>query len=128
VTIEDGLYNDTEAALIEWLEDSVEGVNNAGIATTDTLDASLTFVRVVRIGGQDDGVTDAAVVDIDVFAATRATAFVVAERIRAGLRPRTRAGAAIIDSVRTSVSPRQLPWSNTKIKRYSATYGITLRR
>lgn len=121
------LYQDTEAALVTWVK-TIEGVAAAGNATTDALSSSLTFVRVMRIGGQDNGITDAAMVDIDVFAATRSAAWAVAERIRAGLRPRTRAGAAIIDSVRTSVSPRQLPWSNDNIKRYSATYGITLRR
>jgi hypothetical protein len=125
--VSDELFQDTELALITWVK-TVEGVAHAGSVTDTTLSTKLTFVRVMRIGGQDDGVTDRAVVDIDVLAATRGQAWLVAERIRAGLQPRTRAGAAIIDSVRTSVSPRQLPWSNDNIKRYSATYGITLRR
>lgn len=121
------LYQDGEKVLVAWVK-TVPGVVGAGTLTKDNLESTLPFVRVARIGGQDDGVTDSGVYDFDVFAATRQQAWEVAETIRARLRPRTRSGTAIIDAVRTSTAPRTLPWANSNIQRYSATYGITLRR
>jgi hypothetical protein len=119
------IYKDIEANLVAWVK-TVPGVVGSG--TVLKTDATLPFVRVAKLGGTDDGITDAPLVDFDVFAATRSQARQIAEEIRDRLRPRIRAGSAIVDSVRTSVSPRSLPWDNSNIQMNGATYAIGLRR
>lgn len=123
-------FLDVERNLVTWVK-TRPGVVGAGTVAPLDMEARLAggaYVRVANLGGPDDSITDAPTVDVDVFALTRDAARDVAEDIRASLRPRTRAGGAIIDSVRTSVSPRQLPWTNEKIKRFGATYRLGLRR
>jgi hypothetical protein len=117
-------YPDVEKSLAAWAK-TVPGVVGSG---TVFKGAQLPFVRIGKLGGPRGDVTDNPQVDIDVFAATRDQAFAIADEISERLKPRTRAGDAIIDTVRTPVSPRQLPWSNDDIKRVSATYALGLRR
>jgi hypothetical protein len=120
-------FQDIEACLVLWLP-TLSLVDHAGNRTPSDLEAKVVFARVIKLGGTDDWITDNPTVDVDVFALSRNAARNAAEQIRTSLRPRVRVGSAIIDSVRTSTSPRELPWSNEKIKRYSATYALGLRR
>lgn len=121
-------YQDIELGLVAWVKtlDGVLGADNRTPGTFTT--ANTPFVRVANSGGPDDGITDFPRIDFDVFALSRTQAREISEAIRTALRPRMRVGSAIIDSVRTSTSPRELPWSNEKMKRYSATYALGLRR
>lgn len=126
-------WPDVEKALSAWVKTVDTGtpgdtVSNAGSVTPADLGDRLPFIRISQLGGSDDTITDNPVVDIEVFAASRDQARRIAGAIRQGLRPRVRAGGAIIDSVRTNTSPRMLPWSNTQIARCSATYALGLRR
>lgn len=124
-----GEISDIEADLVAWLEVLPGvGAGHAGNNAPDDVEERLPFVRVVSLGGSDDTVTDVPVVDFDVFAATLDGAKALSATIRARLVPRTRAGSAIIDYVSTNVSPRPLPWNNSRIKRVSATYAIGRRR
>ena len=120
-------FQDIELSLVTWVK-TLDGIVDAGNRTPADFTGKLIYVRVVNLGGPDDGITDSPRIDIDVFASGRTAARDAAEMIRTALRPRLRVGSAIIDSVRTVTSPRELPWSNEKIKRYSATYAIGLRR
>lgn len=122
-------FQDIERELAEWAL-TLPGVAASGNRTPANLETRLIFVRWTKIGGTDDAVTDRPLVDCDVFASSRDGARRVAETIRTSLRPRVRLspGGAIIDHVRTSTSPRELPWSNESIMRNSATYSIALRR
>lgn len=120
-------FQDIELSLVTWVK-TLDGIVDAGNRTPSDLLAKLIYVRVTNIGGPRDHLTDSPRVDIDVFAGSRDDARDAAEMIDTALRPRVRVGSAIIDSVRTVTSPRELPWSNEKIKRYSATYAIGLRR
>jgi hypothetical protein len=85
-------------------------------------------VRVRDLGGPGDGVTEAHTVELDVFAKDRATAINTCRSLVARLAPRVRVGSAMIDHVTTRVSPRELPWDNANIKRFTATLVITTRR
>ena len=118
-------YRDIEEELIAWVKTRP---SIAGAGVTFKTDSPLPFWRVSKIGGTDDGVTDFTLVDVDIFAETRDQAQQISEDIRTHLRPRIRAGSAIVDSVRTSVSPRQLPWDNASVRKFGATYAIGLRR
>lgn len=86
------------------------------------------FIRVVDISGPDDGVTASPSFEISAFHPNREAGLAISRVIRNAVKPRTRVGAAIIDSVRTSASPRQVPWDNTNTKRFSATYKVSVRR
>ena len=86
------------------------------------------FVRVGKLSGLREEITDFPVVDIDVFGLKRDDVFDTAEVISAFLAPRRRLVSAIIDNVRVNVSPRRLPWDNDRIIRFSATYIISVRR
>lgn len=121
-------YPDIERQVAEWAKARF-GVQG-GSQTPSDLELRLPFVRVSKLGGSRDDVTDHPTVDIDVFASSRDAALALAEDIDTALKPRTRLtpGGAIIDSVGTRVSPRLLPWDNSKIRRYGATYTLGLRR
>ena len=112
--------------LIDWIPIRWAGVK-AGLETGE-LEAKLPFVRVTKLGGTDDGITDFSRFDFDVFALTVDQANTIADDIRDALKPRTRVGSAIIDTVRTDASPHKVPWDNLKIKRVLATYQISARR
>lgn len=86
------------------------------------------FLRVVDISGPDDGVTSSPSFEVSFFHANRDIAVSTSRTIRNAVKPRARVGAAIIDTVRTSASPRQVPWDNTNTKRFSATYKVSVRR
>ena len=118
--------------LIWWLEH--ETFDQAGTVTAASKTPAtwptipFLFARVAVIGGKDDGITDTPLVDVDVFSNTYAAARGLAEDVRQGLRPRVRMRSATIDTVRTDVSPRELPWGNANVRRISATYQISFRR
>jgi len=118
-------YPDLEVALSSWLK-SQDLATDAGTVTPSVIPDG--FVRVTKGGGTDDTITDSSIIDVDVFHSSRGNAFDMSEAIRDALTPRTRVGSAIIDRVRTGASPRQMPWDNTNIKRFSASYTISVRR
>lgn len=121
-------FPDLVVELVRWArrQSGVAGSNNETPAP-GVFEASLNFVRFSRLGGGRDEITDSGTVDIDVFAADRNAAEVLANQLVDALTPRTRLDSAIIDTVRITTSPRQLPWSDN-IKRFSATLVISTRR
>jgi len=122
-------YPDIEKELATWAAARV-ATTKFGSATPANLDSMLPFVRVVKFAGTRNEVTDFPKVDVEVFAASRDAALAALSTIDAALVPRTRLtpGGAIIDSVRTDVSPRLLPWDNSNIAHAGATYSLGLRR
>lgn len=90
----------------------------------------LPVIALDRISGAElDPRLDRPIVDIDVYAATRAQAQDIAEMIRTDFRHNLR-GKVIEDAVftraRTVVAPRELPHANPRIRRYSANYELLL--
>lgn len=86
-------------------------------------------VRITKVTGRDNGVTDYSVVDIDVFADSRAPAYAWASEIRSRLTGSPhRVGTVVIDRVVTEESPRRLPWADENIHRYGGTYRVSARR
>ena len=92
----------------------------------------LPVIRVERFGGGDSVLTlDDANVDVDVYAADRASADVLAEQVRLFMRtglPGTVVadGAAVVARVRTITGPNRLPYDNTGLTRVGAAYQVTL--
>lgn len=124
-------FPDLEKGLVLWARSQTDLVGASDTTTptaTTGWPATLAYVRPVVLGGPGDGVTTAAVVELDVFSRTRNKARDTCAELVERLAPRVRVGSAMIDHVTTRVSPRQLPWDNTEIKRFTATLVITTRR
>jgi len=87
------------------------------------------FVRVTDIGGNDDGITDRPLIDIDVFADTFERARDYAKGIQSRLLGYPwRAGSTVIDKVRTAMRPHDVPWDDDNTFRFYASYTISARR
>jgi hypothetical protein len=88
--------------------------------------------QVNRIGGGDDVVTiDRANVDVDTYAAGRAQALDLAERVREELRmrlPGYPVAGVVVCRVETLSGPAWRPYDDaTMVRRFGATYQITTR-
>lgn len=87
-------------------------------------------IQVTRFGGSDDFLTlDAANIDVDTFAATRDASRTLAEQVRTALRlhlPGYATGGAGVQSVSTISAPRSVPYDNTNLRRFVASYRITI--
>jgi len=90
----------------------------------------LPVIQVTRFGGSDDFLTlDAANIDIDTFAASRDDARSLGEQVRTALRlhfPGYAAGGGAVQSVTTISAPRWVPYDNTGLRRFVASYRITI--
>jgi hypothetical protein len=88
------------------------------------------LLQVTRFGGQDDFITlDAANIDIDAFAVGRDAARTLAEQARTAVRlhlPGYASGGAAVQSVTTISAPRWVPYDNTSLRRFVASYRITI--
>lgn len=131
-------YPDVENVLIDLLERDFPALAPTTVRRVDSetppdlrpaLANGGVFVRVVLGGGQDDGVTDYSLVDLDVFADTRASAYAWSTDIRAWLTDGShRIGGAVLDRAITVDKPRRLPWDDETVRRLGATYRISARR
>lgn len=124
-------FPDLELALLDHLADLVGGDEHTGNETPDDLQGRLPFLRVTRIGGSDDGLTDSAEVDVEVVAPTRRVAWTLAELVRERLTARPfRVGTVVIDRATTTVSPFQPPavTAGVRLVRYAASYTVRVRR
>ena len=118
-------FPDIELAVMQTVTD----LGTTGTATPPTLSASLPFIRVNRIGGPDSRFIDTARVDVDCFAADRPTSYALAESVRQRLLNIPHVVAAgRIDSVVTNSGPREIPWGDPALRRFTASYSITARR
>lgn len=92
-----------------------------------------TFHRVYRFAGPDDGITDRPVIGIATFASTRAVGQPSAEAVRQRMiaAPHTIAtatGTVVIDTATTAEAPHEVPWGDSAVRRWEASYRLTLRR
>lgn len=120
---------DVELEVMKWLRARVD----SGVVVRDELDNSLLdelpTVQVQRLpAGGDDGIRlDRALVDVDVYAATRADAIALSATIRGLLLGELRGAtttAAVFGRVGTISPPAIRPYENTALRRVGATYEI----
>lgn len=126
-----------ERFLVKWLPTVAGGVHALTDLPRDFQDEDgathlLPVIAVDRISGaelDDSPILDRPVIDIDVYAGSRAQAQDLSEQIRYALRW-TLQGSKVDDlvfgRVRTIVGPRLLAHANPKVRRYSATYELLL--
>ena len=117
---------DVELELIGWTQARVDAV------VRDELDNNLAdelpTVQIEVAGGDDDGFRlDRALVDVNVYAATRAEAIALSAAIRSlyltALRGSTTTNA-VFGMVRALSRPAVRPYENTALRRVGATYEI----
>lgn len=117
-----------EPLLIAWLDHDL--ALDTRTETPDDLQDRLPMARVMRIGGGDDTFRlDHPAVDIDVFHTTRLSAARLADQVRESLYRLQRHGAfgaAVVTEVATRAGPRWLPYDNTSLRRYGATYRLAV--
>lgn len=117
-------FPDVEDAAMTLVQD----LGNVGQVSDDELIDNLPFIRIGRIGGTDDLITDRPRITIDVFSATRAEARAISETIRQRLiYDPARIDSVIFDKTITLVGPQEIPWSPA-VRRYSASYQVSVRR
>lgn len=119
---------DVEVEVIGWLQPQV----GDSVVVRDELDNDLLnelpTVQVQRVAGDDDGFRlDRALVDVDVYAATRSEAADLSAQIRGWLLTELRGSTtahAVFGMVRTVSAPSWRPYENTALRRIGATYEI----
>jgi len=117
-------FPDVESAVMDLVTD----LGTTGtVSDTELLD-HLPFIRVGRIGGNDDLITDRPRLTIDVFTETRAEAFTISGTIQQRLiSGPSKVGTVVLDVAATLNGPQEIPWSPA-VRRYSATYQVSVRR
>jgi hypothetical protein len=119
---------DVEVELIAWLRERAPD----GTVVRDELDNNLgdelPTWQVQRVGGDDDGIRlDRALVDIDVYAATRGDALAQAKMIRGWLLRVLRGSttdSAVFGRVSTVSAPAIRPYENIGLRRAGTTFEI----
>lgn len=129
-------YPDTAEAVMllmeQWYPDEF-GPQPDGFRTgrvfPPNVQGKLPFGRVTDIGGNDDGLTDYPLIDVDILAATFAQARDLSKGIQARLLGYPwRAGSTVIDKVRTAMRPHAVPWDDDNTFRFYSSYKISARR
>ena len=123
-----GSYVDIEALLIHWAKTVLGLANVTTEYPTNAIFVMPLFV-VERFGGSDSTITlDVCHVDIDVYAADRASAKANAETIRAGIRTRLPGyvwQGTTISRTATISAPSHAPFdSRAAVRRITAAYQI----
>jgi hypothetical protein len=87
-------------------------------------------IRIQRVGGADDRLTDFPRVEVAIYGENRAQAWDLAERCRQRIlaSPRTVVAGALVDNARTDTPAQQVPYDNTDIRRVVAFYRFAWRR
>jgi hypothetical protein len=88
------------------------------------------LIRVQRVGGSDDGITDHPRVEVAVFGVDRAQAWDLAERARQVIlaSPRTVVDGQLIDNAKTDTPATQTPYDNADVRRVVAQFRFAWRR
>lgn len=118
-------FPDVERMLGDLLGD----LGTVGSETDINLQASLPYIRVHRIGGADNRITDAARVDIDVYTTDASAGKTLTETIRQRLTGGPSATAhGVIDRAWTESGPQTAPTDDPNLRRVITTYRISFRR
>lgn len=117
-----------EVALVAYLR-AETGVQVA-TKIPGTLETLPRFIRVAKGPGSDDLVTDSTLIDVEVFAPVHADAERLAEEVRQAMHRLSgrKAGAVLVDRVRTSTSPMWVDYKNPATNRFVASYRLEYRQ
>lgn len=124
----EAVFPDIEVVVVLLLQDLVGGADHCDTETPSDLLDKLPFIRVRKVDGFRGKLADQPVCEIDTFALKRAVAQPLSEQVYERLMGRPRSPSPAIDTTFCNESPRELPWGDERIRRWSATYGFSLRR
>jgi hypothetical protein len=123
------MFVDVEPMLSGWLK----GATGVQCVTElpATLETAVPLIEVGRIGGSDSQVViDAATVDVTCWGGTRDTArklaYLVQDQMRVHL-PGSPAPGGVVTFVNTVSGPTWLPYDNTAVRRFHATFQVFVR-
>ena len=119
-------FPDVERLLVEGLAD----FGRTGTVLPDDLAELELFVRVMRLGGVDDRITDQARVDVAVFAKTRVAAWQAGREIQQRLisGPMRVPGVGVMDRAVTETGLQDFPYEDVRVRAVLATYLVSARR
>lgn len=120
----DAAFPDIEAVLITYLGELAQ----TGEVTPESLQAP--FIRVNRVGGFDDGLTDRARVELACYCPTRRESQALSEQVRQYVLAcdGTDAAGVFIDHVVTESQAGRTAFPNEDVRRIAAVYRFSLRR
>lgn len=124
--------------LVQWVFPDVQvllvgalgvwvGEDNVDTETPEDLQDNLPFIRVERLGGGRDQLSDAPSIEVQVYASTYAEASRLAEHIcqwLCGPPP----PLPQIDKATCTSAPVEIPYGDVRIRRLVASYQLTTRR
>lgn len=111
------------------LETEPDGTFHVGRVFPDDLQDHLPYVRVRDIGGNDDGLTDVPLIDVDIFHSSFRQARDLALGIQGKLLAYPhRVEGMVLDRVSTAMRPHDVPWDDDRVFRQYASYQIHARR
>lgn len=120
---------DCESLARTWLDSAFPDAK-VSTETDTTLADNLPWIRVTRGGGADQQyVIDFPLIDVDVFHSSRIDARALAEQVRSSLiltLPGRAVGAGNVRFAKTILAPTWAPWDNTSLRRFTATYELTV--
>jgi hypothetical protein len=119
----------TIAKILEQFVPPVAKGSRVGTRFPSDLTGLLPFIRVVRQGGTDDGVSDYPILYITVLSASISEGETLSERIRQKLTTeKLRLGSIVVDRVKCDAGAVELePWA-PGISRFEAQYTAVFRR
>jgi hypothetical protein len=122
------MYANVEAVLVAYLA-TVPGIQAVRVETPNDLTSLLPFVQVTRVGGGDNYITDSAIVDLDVIAATRDAASDAARAVHNSMMHlrHTAVNGVLIDLVETVTGPMWVNYQDENVQRYVSSYQIDSR-
>jgi hypothetical protein len=118
-------FPDAEAVVMALLE------HLAPTVTATPADLQPPLIRVQRVGGSDDHVTDRPRVEIACYGTNRTQAWGLAEACRTVIlaSPRTTVAGVLVDTARTDNPPTQVPYATSEdTRRVVAYYRLAWRR
>lgn len=117
-------FPDIEAVLITYLGD----LALTGELTPESLESP--FIRVNRVGGFDDGITDRPRVELACYCPTRRESQALSEQVRQHVLAcdGTDAAGVFIDHVVTESQAGRSAYPNEDVRRIAAVYRLSLRR
>ena len=122
---------DVEAVLIDWLSLQLDNTALCVTALPADLADTLPVLQVRRVTGAVTGsarIQDSAVVDVNAYQASDEDASELARRVEALLLAArgVTTGGAVVRGVESVTRPRWLPYPDTAVMLYGATYTIRL--
>lgn len=126
------MFPDIEILLVAYLKAQTGKRVVTDLPASDKLAAALPLYRVTRVAGEDrDYKLDHPIVDVDTYAADRAAASLLARQAHDFLcnhlsyedsvQP-----TGVVTAVSTVVGPRWLPDTNPNLRRFQASYEVSL--